>query len=389
MWRTFVKMRGIAKVGIFGVALLWAQEGASRIVIYESMLERYFQIPGWASASALAKPDTVRFLRLQGSLPQPLPALPRLQALYLEGIEELNLEDLLQKLPQKCPKLTVLALEDCEIDDLTPFRSFTMPIRGLILDQNDFSDVTPLSYLRSLEYLSMAETPVRSLAPLTGLPNLKALDIRETSITDLQILHRLQGLRMFSAYKTLALRDLTPLLAHQSTLEVLNISFLPAGTTAPIWDNLPGFRALKVLIAQEAIPDKATLQKIAKLSTLEELTIGRNPIITDLYFAQSLPNLLYLDVHSCAVQDLTPLAKHPNLIKLIIARNPIASLAPLKTCPRLSDLYCYEVPAKDWEGLLEIPSLTHVMLKKTDLPPDKRDALLMQLRRKGVRVDVS
>jgi hypothetical protein len=47
------------------------------------------------------------------------------------------------------------------------------------------------------------------------------------------------------------------------------------------------------------------------------------------------------------------------------------------------------VPAKDWEVLLEIPSLTHVMLKKTDLPPDKRDALLMQLRRKGVRVDVS
>ncbi len=110
-------MRGIAKVGIFGVAFLWAQEGASRIVIYESMLERYFQIPGWASASALAKPDTVRFLRLQGSLPQPLPVLPRLQALYLEGIEELNLEDLLQKLPQKCPKLTVLAMEDCEIDD--------------------------------------------------------------------------------------------------------------------------------------------------------------------------------------------------------------------------------------------------------------------------------
>ncbi len=81
---------------------------------------------------------------------------------------------------------------------------------------------------------------------------------------------------MFSAYKALALRDLTPLLAHQSTLEVLNISFLPAGTTAPIWDNLPGFRALKVLIAQEAIPDKATLQKILKLSTLERLTIGQN-----------------------------------------------------------------------------------------------------------------
>ncbi len=382
-------MHGIAKVGIFGVALLWGQEVRSRIVIYESMLERYFQIPGWASASALARPDTVRFLRLQYSLPQPFPALPRLQALYLEGIEELELETLLQKLPQKCPKLTVLALEDCDIDDLTPFKSFNMPIRGLLLDQNDLSDLTPLSHLRSLEYLSLAQTSVRSLDPLTGLPNLKALDIQETSITDLQILHRLQGLSMFSAYKSLALRDLTPLLAHQSTLEVLNISFLPAGITAPIWNNLPGFRALRVFIAQEAVPDKAALQKIARLPTLEELTIGRNPLITDLSFAQSLPNLLYLDIHSCAVQDLTPLSKHPKIIKLIIARNPIASLAPLKTCPRLSHLYCYEVPAKDWEVLLEIPSLTHVMLRKADLPTDKQEALLMQLRRKGVRVDVS
>jgi len=382
-------MRGIAKVGIFGIGLLWGQGVGSRIVVYESTLERYFQIPRWASASALAKPDTIRFLRLEGSLPQPLPALPRLQALYLEGIDELDLEALLQKLPQKCPKLTVLALEDCDIEDLTPFRSFTLPIRGLLLDQNNFSDLTPLAHLSALEYLSLAQTSVRSLAPLSALPNLKALDIQETSITDLQILYRLKGLRVFSAYKSLGLRDLTPLLAHQATLEVLNISFLPPALTAPIWNSLPSFRTLKVLAAQAAIPDEAALLKIAQLSTLEELTIGRNPLIRDLSFVKSLPNLLYLDIHACAVQDLTPLSNHPALIKLIIARNPITSLAPLKTCPRLSDLYCYEVPAKDWEILLEIPGLTHVMLKKNDIPPEKREALLIQLRRKGVRVNAT
>jgi len=380
-------MRGIAKVGIFGVVYLWGQEVTTRLMLYESPLEWYFQIETWSSSAALAKPDTIRFLRLQNSLPNPFPTMPRLQALYLEDIEDLDLESLLQKLPQKCPKLTILALEDCDISDLTPFRSFTMPLRGLVLDYNDFTDLTPITSLRSLEFLSIGHTPVRSLSPIANLPNLKALDIQETSISDISPLRQLKELRIFSAYKAFSLSDLTPLLAHQGTLEMLNISFLPPAITAPIWNNLPSFQKLKVLQAQEAIPDKAALKQISQLTALEELTIGRNPVITDLSFVQPLRNLLYLDIHSCAVRDLTPLSNHPNLVKLIIAHNPISALAPLKTCPRLSDLYCYEISATDWETLLEIPLLTHVMVKKSDIPAEKRESLFIQLRRKGVRVD--
>jgi Leucine-rich repeat (LRR) protein len=166
-------MRGIAKVGIFGIVYLWGQEVTTRLMLYESPLEWYFQIETWSSSAALAKPDTIRFLRLQNSLPNPFPTLPRLQALYLEDIEDLDLESLLQKLPQKCPKLTVLALEDCDISDLTPFRSFTMPIRGLLLDYNDFTDLTPIASLRSLEFLSIGHTPVRSLVRLPTYPTSK------------------------------------------------------------------------------------------------------------------------------------------------------------------------------------------------------------------------
>lgn len=380
-------MRCVAKVGIFVVAYLWGQNMPYQIVLYESALERYFQIPAWSEATALPKPDTIRFLRIKETLPDPFPYLPRLEALYIEDVEELDLEKLLQKLPQKCPKLTILALEDCDISDLTPFRAFPMPLKGLLLDMNDFDDLSPLSHLSSLEFLSIAGTPVRSLSPLANLPKLRGLDIQETGVSDITILHQLKGLRIFSAYKTLSLKDLSPLLAHQSTLEVLNISFLPPAITAPIWNNLSAFQALKVLQAQEAIPDRSALDKISQLKALEELTIGRNLIITELSFVRSLQNLMYLDVHSCAVRDLSSLENHPGLIKLIIARNPISRLAPLRTCLRLMDLYCYEVPATDWEILLDIPNLSHVMLKKSDIPADKRESLLIQLRRKGVRVD--
>ena len=382
-------MRWVAKVGIFIVAYAGGQNISYQIVLYESALERYFQIPGWSEASALQKPDTIRFLRIRNTLPTPFPYLPRLEALYIESVEELDLEKLLQTLPRKCPKLTILALEDCDISDLTPFRTFPMPLKGLLLDLNDFDDLSPLSHLSSLEFLSIAQTPVRSLSPLSKLPKLKGLDIQETGVSDISILNQLKGLRIFSAYKTLSLKDLSPLLAHQNTLEVLNISFLPPAVTAPIWNNLPAFQALKVLQAQEAIPDRSVLDKISQLRALEELTIGRNPVITDLSFVRPLQNLMYLDVHSCAIRDLSPLENHPSLIKLIIARNPISRLAPLKTCPRLTDLYCYEVPATDWESLLDIPNLSHVMLKKGDIPVDKRETILTQLKRKGVRVDAA
>jgi len=89
------------------------------------------------------------------------------------------------------------------------------------------------------------------------------------------------------------------------------------------------------------------------------------------------------------VQDLSPLTGHPNLVKLIMARNPITRIAPLGTCPRLADLYCYEVPATDWETLLSMPSLAHVMLSKHTVPAQSREALFIQLRRRGVRVDAS
>ncbi len=380
-------MRRATKLGIFLAAYLWGQSVSHRLVLYESALERYFQIPAWSEASSLKKPDTIRFLRIKDTLPTPFPTLPNLQALYVQDIEELDLEAFLRILPQKCPKLTVLALEDCDIGDLTPFRAFGMPLRGLLLDMNDFEDLTPLSHLRSLEVLSLGQTPVRSLSPLASLSNLKGLDIQETRVSDISILRQLKGLRIFSAYKAVSITDLSPLLLHQGTLEVLNISFLPTALTAPLWKNLPAFQALKVFQAQEAIPDQSALAQISQLRALEELTVGRNPVITDLRFVETLVNLMYLDIHSCAVQDLSPLSRHPNLIKLIIARNPIPTLAPLRTCPRLVDLYCYEVPARDWETLLEIPNLTHVMLKKSDLPADKQEAILSQLRRRGVRVD--
>lgn len=380
-------MRAAAKVGIF-IGLLWSQQAPLKIVVYEDLLDRYFRIREWSSANALAKPDTIRFLKLAGKLP-PLPNLPRLEALYLSEIEELNLSVLVDLINTKCPALRVLALEACDIDDLGPLQQLKVPLKGLLLDQNDIKDFTALVGFTKLEFLSLGETSFSQPEILQKLPNLQALDLRQTPIRSLAFLESCRGLQALSLYRCSNLMDLSPILAHASSLAFLNLSFTNPTAAQKVLSKLGSFSNLKVLQAQSILTDTQAAAQLGQLSQLEELTIGQNPTLRDISFVKDLSRLLYLDIHSCQISDLTPLSGHPSLLKLIIAHNPITRLAPLKGCPQLADLYCYNIPAKDWEVLLELPNLSHVMLSKKDLPAEKRESLLVALRRKGVRVDAA
>ncbi len=380
-------MRLATKVGIF-IGLLWAQLEPLRVVVYEDFLDRYFRIRAWSGTAALAKPDTIRFLKLTRVLPN-LPTLPRLEALYLAEMEELDLEALVSLIHAKCPTLCILALEDCEIEDLTPLTHLRRPLRGLLLDQNDINDFTALTTFTQLEFLSLGETTFNQPELLQKLPNLKVLDLRQTSIRKLDFLTTYKGLQALSIYRCANLTDLSPILAHASSLEMLNISFTNPAAAQKVLSNLAQFTNLRVLQVQGVLLEAQAAMQLGQLSQLEELTIGQNPALRDLSFIKGLSRLLYLDVHGCQIGDLSPLAGHPSLLKLIIANNPITALAPLKTCVRLTDLYCYNVPAKDWEVLLELPHLSHVMLSKKDLPVERRESLLAALRRKGTRVDAS
>lgn len=378
MWRW-------TKVGLLlGGWMLAQEESLGRLVVYDDLLDRFFQIKAWHRASTpTGRPDTVLYLRAEGAIP-PLQRFPNLQALYLSEVEDLNLAALTGQLRQHCPKLRILALEDCDIEDITPI--LELRLQGLLLDDNPISDFKVLGRMRGLQFLSLARTPLTDLSWLSGLTELRGLDLSETGITDLTPVMKLIQLRMLALYRCTAVGDASPLLSL-SQLEFLNVSFMMPASIQPLLRSIGRFSQLRVLQAQGIITDPSVLSAVGGLSQLEELTLGQNPAIQSLDFVRPLRRLLYLDVHRCGIKDLSPLAGLPFLVKLSIGKNQITSLAPLTQCPRLRELYCYENPITDWEKLLEMPALSYVMLSQKDLPPDRLNSLRAQLRKKGVQVD--
>ncbi len=382
-------MRLWAKVGILGAAigLLWGQEepGPSRLVVYEELIDRFFAIRYWSSPAQIARPETTLYLKASGKVPG-LQRFSSLQALYLSDLEELDLPTLVAEVKRSCPKLKVLALEDCDIEDISPL--LELSLEGLLLDDNPIRDFSPLSRMGKLQFLSLARTPLQELGQISRISSLQALDLSETRVSDLSPLSQLPKLRMISLFRCTAVRDLKILLGFAGNLELLNISHVQPEAVRPLVLELGRFTRLRVLQAQGIIQEGAAIAALSSLGQIEELTLGQNPAIQDLSFVRLLRRLLYLDVHRCNVRDLSPLAGLPYLVKLSIGKNQITSIAPLTQCPRLAYLYCYENPIQDWEKLAEIPSLQYVMLGARDLPPERLRALREQLRRKGVQVDV-
>lgn len=380
-------MRLWAKVGISwaGGLLLWAQEETApgRLVVYDELIERFFAIRYWSTPTQVARPETTLYLKVSGNVPS-LQRFSALRALYLSDLEELDLPALVAEIKRSCPKLKVLALEDCDLEDITPL--VELSLEGLLLDDNPITDFSPLGRMTKLQFLSVAHTPLQDLTPLIRLGTLQALDLSETRISDLAPLAQLSKLRMLSLFRCTAVRDFGVLLRLPG-LELLNISHVQPEAARPLLLELGRFTQLRVLQAQGIIQEGAALAAIGSLGQLEELTLGQNPAIQDLSFVRLLRRLLYLDVHRCNVRDLSPLAGLSYLVKLSIGKNQITSLAPLTQCPRLAYLYCYENPIQDWEKLAEIPSLQYVMLSRRDMPPDRLASLRAQLKRKGIQVD--
>lgn len=364
--------------------MLAQEEVPARLVIYDDLIDRFFQIKSWTNASApTTRPDTVTYLRAEGQMPE-ISRFPNIQALYLSEIEELDLVSLSAKLRKHCPKLRILALEDCDIEDISPI--VELRLQGLLLDSNPIADFSTLRKLNGLQFLSLARTPVRELSWITSLTTLRGLDLSETTVSDISPLSQLSQLRMLALYKCTNISTLSPL-SNLNQIEFLNISFMNAAAVRSMLQQLSRFPMIKVLQAQGVITDPSSLAHLSSLSQLEELTLGQNPAISDLGFVRPLRKLLYLDVHRCSVQDLSPVGGLPLLVKLSIGKNQITSIAPLTQCPRLQELYCYENPITDWEKLLEIPALSYVMISRKDAVSAKFSEVKLLLRKKGVRVD--
>ena len=91
-------------------------------------------------------------------------------------------------------RLVHLVLSDSELSDLSPL-SGLKSLEFLFLNGTGVSDLSPLSGLQSLQHLNLTGTGVSDLSALSGLKSLQHLDLNGTGVSDLSPLSGLKSLQ--------------------------------------------------------------------------------------------------------------------------------------------------------------------------------------------------
>lgn len=153
-----------------------------------------------------------------------MPQLERL-SLYQAPVEDLAV---LEKLPElvelsvggnagarhievigTLTKMEDLGLQDCGIEDIS-FLSGLNELRGVNLNDNSVTDLTPLAGLTNLERLGLSRNGIRDISPISGLYNLYDLALDGNEISDISALQGLTRLNRVGLSEN-QITDLSPL----------------------------------------------------------------------------------------------------------------------------------------------------------------------------------
>lgn len=177
--------------------------------------------------------------------------MPQLQCLSLYGtfVEDLAV---LEKLPElvelalagnvnaahieavgTLTKMQDLGMQYCGIEDIS-FLSGLTELRGVNLNGNSVTDITPLAGLDKLEQLGLAENGIKDISVLEGLPNLFNLSLDKNEIGDISPLTSLSHLNQLGLSDN-QIEDLSPL-AGKEELMYAAVSGNPMKSIEPVWE---------------------------------------------------------------------------------------------------------------------------------------------------------
>jgi hypothetical protein len=105
---------------------------------------------------------------------------------------------------------------------------------------NQIQDITPLSSLTSLTWLSLAGNQISNLSPLSGLTDLTTLDLRDNLVTDVSHLSGLSMLSWLSLYANQVI-DISPVVANAA---------LGAGDFVDLSSNRLGGEAIDIQVQE-------------------------------------------------------------------------------------------------------------------------------------------
>lgn len=262
------------------------------------------------------------------------------------------------------PKLTVLEMYETGLESMEGIDTL-QNLEDLTISGCEISDLSMLTEMKSLKRLNFYYNNITDVSPLEPMDWLLKLDLGRNDITDIEPLWNLTNLQSFSVYKCDHLRDLTNI-KYFTQLTDLNISFVRANSDFSL-KLIEGHDKLQNLRVQGMVKNDAELQYIADKVLLEQLTMGRNDSLSTLDSLYKLDQLVYLDIHSNNIEDISVLENYPNLIKLVCYKNNIHDVGPLLQCELLTALFMHKNPIEDLTPLLGMSQLEHLHLSRGNL----------------------
>ncbi|MBI5724388.1 MAG: protein kinase [Planctomycetes bacterium] len=239
--------------------------------------------------------------------------------------------------------MIVLDMSNSDIWNLNTLVNARIQVDGLILDNNNIADLTPLAGMR-LKMLSFNKCKVRDLSPLKGMP-LESLSFSDNVVSLLEPLSGMKLTRLdcsnnkIKSLQPLAPRDAPPDDPRQAEMD----------------------RLLGVPRTQPAYPPE-----MAKyLERLNQASGVSNPVRAEGGWGkpdaapQNPPEGMKLVSLKCDGNDITTLAplQEMPLKKLSFARNQIRSMEPIKGM-KLGMIHCWGNPIVDYSPLDALPEET-------------------------------
>ncbi len=270
------------------------------------------------------------------------------------------------------------------ITDLTGLEH-AAKLQELRANRNEISDLSPLTGLKALTYLSIRDNPVSDFSPLATLPNLRELAFGTRSMARLPSLKGLKKLQRLECN-------------NSGISDISGVAGLTGLRELYLWENrisdisvLAGLKHLKELgLGGNNISDISVL---SELTRLERLYLGGNNIsnisvlaglkhlkglglaennISDMSPLAGLTNLEHLDIHATSTPDISVLSGLTRLREVNLAHNGISDVSPLAGLKRLRGLLLHQNNISDVSPLAGLTNLEFLNLPDnaiTDLSP--------------------
>ncbi len=276
-------------------------------------------------------------------------------------------------------ELMGLGLTDEDILDL----KYMINLRYLNLDNNDLTDLSPVSGLTDLEQINVNNNPdLTDLSPLSGLTELRTVNFQGCNVEDYSFMAGLTNLEMVSLYCVGEETDLS-FLSGLSNVKSLtyyewngnnNFGQAPGIIDISFLRGMTGLLELRLQISSEVETiDLSALSGLTELRNLDIYSRNRSgnsdlPAVTDLTPLSGLTKLEMLEIPA-EVKSLAPLAGLTELRSLNLqTRNgngsyyPLTDISALSGMTKLASLSMGLGDVKDLSPISGLASLTQLYL---------------------------